>query len=101
MKQKQTETETVQSKAPPAVAVQRLVRARPLRWRKGKRYSGQMRLPETHELFRAGERIATVQAMSNGSYYWYGAGYNTAHKPTTLEEAKRSAEETIRRNNAL
>ena len=64
---------------------------KPFRWRKGKRYDGKMRLPETYELRSGGELVATVQALPDGRYFWYGGGYNTASNPITLEEAKRDA----------
>ncbi len=68
----------------------------PLRWSKGKPYSGMMRLPNCYRLRRDGEVFATVQEMGDGRWFWYGMGENTAHAPTTLEEAKKQAEQIVR-----
>lgn len=59
-----------------------------LTWRKGKNYSGMMRLPATYSLYRNGKELATVQEIGE-HWFWYCNGNNTASKPTDLKTAKK------------
>lgn len=66
-------------------------RARPLRWKRKKR-DGRFSV-ECFQLTRGGPVLATCQEIDDDRWFWYGAGINTAHRPTTLiecqDEAKR------------
>lgn len=63
-----------------------------LSWRKGSTSR-----PRTHTLWRGTERLATAQ-QTDGGYFWYGCGVNTAltRLPMPLEQAKREALDHVR-----
>jgi hypothetical protein len=43
-------------------------------------------------LRKDGEEIAFAQQIRKGdNWFWYGMGYNTAHRPDTLENVKAEA----------
>ncbi len=69
-----------------------------LRWKKGRDYSGLMRLAETYDLRCGGEELATAQKMDDDQWFWYGLDQNTAHRPDTLENVKAEAEAAARRS---
>ncbi|MFL6709265.1 MAG: hypothetical protein ACJ8HI_13765 [Massilia sp.] len=60
-----------------------------LRWRRSKAsgFNG----PDTYELSRGERWIARAQQNRDGTWFWYGAGRNTANRPMTLEAAKAEA----------
>lgn len=65
-----------------------------LTWRKGKRYSGMMRLAATYCLCCGDEELAIIQ--ENGDqWFWYGGDRNTCATPTDLATAKKEAKAYI------
>lgn len=62
-------------------------------FRKGRRYCGRMRLPETFEIRLNGEKLGTIQRHDSGLWFWYGGGHNSlwSSKPKSLEECKAKA----------
>ena len=58
-------------------------------FRKGPRYSGLMRLPNTYEIKVDGVEVGCIQEHKEPDrWFWYARGVNTAHHPLSLEECK-------------
>lgn len=59
-------------------------------FRKGKHYSGQMRLPNTYHVMRGGEEIAVIQQLGNDDsrWFWYCKGVNTCQNAATLSQCQ-------------
>lgn len=51
--------------------------------RKGKGYSGQMRLPEHYKIKVDGFEQGTIQETAGG-WFWYGVGHNTLGRAQEL-----------------
>lgn len=51
--------------------------------------------PKTHSFGSSDCRLARVQQLQDGRWFWYGGGKNTNDSPTSLEQAKADAKAHI------